>query len=155
MLEDGGGGKSGGSLAASIPLGRLQSALLPMGARLRKRLLFVVVCTPVVLTCVLFAGPLSSGALFLLVPPRRSPVRHDLPEDYEPLHKGGVDLPTGLYTRENEDLVVNGTPALILRRTYLSGYRISKQFGIGATHPGEEYLIGDPERFQWAALIPA
>jgi YD repeat-containing protein len=77
------------------------------------------------------------------------------PREHRPLHKGGIDLATGLYTRENDDLVVQGSPALVLRRTYLSGYRVSKEFGIGTTHRGEEYLIGDGERFQWAALILA
>jgi hypothetical protein len=80
---------------------------------------------------------------------------HALPADYRPLHKGGIDLATGLYVRENEDLVVPGTPGIILRRTYLSGYRASREFGIGALHNGEEYLIGDGEKFQWASLILA
>jgi YD repeat-containing protein len=74
---------------------------------------------------------------------------------HQPLHKGGIDLFTGLYVRQNEDLVVDGAPALILRRTYLSRYHASKQFGIGALHNGEEYLIGDGEQFQWTALILA
>lgn len=103
----------------------------------------------------IFGGPLVSGALFLLLPVARAAAPIELPPDYEPLHKGGIDLATGLYTRENEDLVVPGAPALILRRTYLSGYRVSKEFGIGTTHPGEEYLIGDGERFQWASVILA
>jgi YD repeat-containing protein len=72
-----------------------------------------------------------------------------------PLHKGSVDLATGLYVRVNEDLVVQGAPLLALRRTYLSGYRTAKEFGVGTTHSGEEYLIGDGEQFQWAALILA
>ena len=80
---------------------------------------------------------------------------HDLADSYEPLHKGHIDLATGLYVREDEDLVVRGTPALVLRRTYLSGYRVSREFGIGTTHNGELYLIGDGERFQWASLILA
>lgn len=102
-----------------------------------------------------FAGPVSSGAILLLVPSSRLSVAHDLPATYRPLHKGHVDLPTGLYIREDEDIAVPGTPALILRRTYLSNYRVSKQFGIGTTHNGEWYLIGDGERFSWAALILA
>ena len=102
-----------------------------------------------------FAGPASSGALFLLRASPDSDASQSLPEGYSPLHKGGVGLSTGLYVRENEDLFVPGAPALILRRTYLSGYRTSKQFGVGATHTGEEFLIGDGERFQWASLILA
>ena len=72
---------------------------------------------------------------------------------YDPLHKGGVDLSTGIYGREDEDLVVFDTLPLVLRRTNLVGDRISRQFGVGGTHPGEWYLIGDGEAFQWAALI--
>jgi YD repeat-containing protein len=74
---------------------------------------------------------------------------------YIPRHKGGVDLATGLYTREDEDLVVFDTLPLILRRTYLAGDHISRQFGVGGTHPGEWYLIGDGATFQWASLILA
>lgn len=75
--------------------------------------------------------------------------------DHTPLHKGSIDLATGLYVRVNEDLVLQGEPLLALRRTYLSGFRSSREFGIGTTHAGEEYLIGDGERFQWASLIQA
>ena len=119
---------------------------------MRKRILLVLI--GLVLT-VIFGGPFVSGALFLLLPAVNAAAPIELPADYEPLHKGAVDLSTGLYTRENEDLVVPGAPALILRRTYLSRYRAPKEFGIGTTHPGEEYLVGDGERFQWAALILA
>ena len=102
-----------------------------------------------------FAGPISSGAIFLLVPSSRPRIAHDLPATYRPLHKGHVDMATGLYIREDEDIAVPGTPALILRRTYLSNYRVSKQFGIGTTHNGEWYLVGDGDQFSWAALILA
>ena len=103
----------------------------------------------------IFGGPLFSGALFLLLPVTTAAAPIELPSDYKPQHHGGIDLPTGLYTRENEDLVVPGAPALILRRTHLSGYRAPKEFGLGTTHPGEEYLVGDGERFQWVAVILA
>lgn len=109
----------------------------------------------VLATAAILAGPVSSGGVFLL---RASPLPaadHPLPAGYRPLHKGFVDLGTGLYIRENEDLVVDGTPALILRRTYLSGYRVSREFGIGITHNGEESLAGDRERFQWVGLFLA
>jgi len=101
------------------------------------------------------AGPLTSGGLLLVLPNAGPRVEHDLPESYSPLHKGHVDLATGLYIREDEDLVLRGTPALILRRTYLSNYRAVKEFGVGTTHTGEWYLVGDGERFAWAALILA
>jgi YD repeat-containing protein len=72
---------------------------------------------------------------------------------HRPLHKGGVDPSTGLYTREDEDLVIFDTLPLVLRRTYLAGDHVSRQFGIGGTHPGEWYLIGDGTTYQWAELI--
>ncbi len=101
-----------------------------------------------------FAGPVSSGAIFLLIPAGTTS-RPESPEPYEPLHKGHVDLSTGEYTREDDDLVVTGTPPLVLRRTYYSGWRSSRPFGINTTHTGEAYLVGDPKAFQWAALILA
>ncbi len=100
-----------------------------------------------------FAGPLSSGALFLLLATGIPPMQHDLPDCFEPVHKGGVDLATGLYVRRDEDLVLKGTPSFVLRRAYLSGDRVSRQFGVGATSNAEWYLIGDPAAFQWIELI--
>jgi YD repeat-containing protein len=100
-----------------------------------------------------FTGPVSSGAVLLLLPGTQRAVEHDLPDDYVPLHKGHVDLDVGLYIRENEDLVVPGTPPLVLRRTYISGFRAAKEFGIGTTHADAWYVVGDGKRFQWAALI--
>ena len=72
-----------------------------------------------------------------------------------PLNKGSIDLATGLYVRVNEDLIVPGLPVLSLRRTYLSGFRGSREFGIGTTHSGEEYVIADGDGFQAASLILA
>jgi YD repeat-containing protein len=119
---------------------------------LRKLVVCLVVCG-LLSVAALFAGPVMSGAVLLLLPAPRATAARDLPDSYEPIHKGHVSLDTGLYVRENEDLVVPGNPALILRRTYLATYRVSKEFGVGTTHNGERYLIGDGERFQWAKLI--
>ena len=89
----------------------------------------------------LFGGPIVSGAvLMVLLPAHQSPADHDLPDDYEPLHKGHVSLDIGVYFRMNEDLIVRGTPPLILRRTYTSGYHASKEFGVGTTHADELVL---------------
>jgi YD repeat-containing protein len=131
------------------------AALLPTLTNVRK-VLMAVGCVFVFVLTIIFAGPASSGGLFLLgASPSVPAADHPLPAGYEPVHKGGVDLGTGLYVRENEDLLVDGTPPLVLRRTYLSGYRVSRQFGIGTTHNGEESLAGDRERFQWVALFLA
>ena len=120
-----------------------------------RKILFAILGCFILFAAVLVGGPVSSGAVLLLLPSLQRPVPHDLPDDYVPLHKGGADMSTGTYVRENEDLVVRGTPALILRRTYIAGYRVSKQFGIGASHDGERYLHGDGQRFQWVELIHA
>ena len=105
-------------------------------------------CTGV--TGAIYGGPLSSAALLLLIPSRAKVVDHSIPASYEPKHKGGVDTSSGLYTREDEDLIVRDSVPLVLTRTYLSGYHVSTQFGVGGTHPGEWYLIGDGARFQWS-----
>jgi len=128
------------------------ASFLPQGYALRKVLVAVLACA-IVMTAVPFAGPVTSGAVLLLFPGHAPKTSHDLPDPYQPLHKGHVDLSVGLYIRENEDLVVRGTPPLILRRVYISSFRESKQFGIGAMHNGEWYLVGDGTKFQWAELI--
>jgi YD repeat-containing protein len=112
----------------------------------------IIGCAVIAIVAIL-AGPVSSGAILLLGPASMDPVPHELPECYKPLHKGSIDLGTGLYIRKNEDLVVPGVPALILRRTYLSNYRASQQFGVGTSHDGEVYLWGDGKKFQTASLI--
>jgi YD repeat-containing protein len=122
---------------------------------LRKLILASAVICCFGLVAVIFAGPVTSGAMLLMLPGDTPRAEHDLPSSYEPLHKGHVGLATGLYIRENEDLVVRNTPPLVLRRTYLSGYRVSKEFGIGTTHRGELYLHGDGQKFQWAHLVLA
>lgn len=116
-----------------------------------------------VIGAAMFAGPVVSGAVFLLMPAAVVHPAAAVTDVYKPLHKGSVDLHTGLYIRRNEDLVVHGAPStelgprppLVLRRTYLSGYRVSREFGIGTTHEGELFLVGDAARFQWIELILA
>jgi hypothetical protein len=106
----------------------------------------------VVILTGLACGPISSGteSVRSTLVAQKAP---GVPDGYVPRHKGGIDLGSGLYTREDEDLLVRGTPGLVLRRTYLSRDRQSRHFGIGATHNGERYLISDGDRFQWAELI--
>jgi YD repeat-containing protein len=118
-----------------------------------RKILFGTVAFCLLVVAALFAGPVTSGALLLLLPARQQATDHDVPESYPPLHKGHVNLDTGLYIRENEDLVVGGTPRLTLQRTYLSSYRASKELGVGTTHAGEWYVIGDGKQFKWAALV--
>ena len=75
---------------------------------------------------------------------------------WRPLHKGGADISTGVYLREDDDLVVNTPLPIVLRRTYNSGDAFSRRFGLDTTHPGEWWLYGngDPS-IPWRDLIIA
>src|SRR5687768_14742546 len=107
-------------------------------------------CARLVLTP--FVGPLRSGAWRLLEAAPMEALQHNTDPEYQPLHKGYISLGTGLYVREDEDLIVRGTPTVFLRRTYRSGFHIQREFGIGATHNGGLLLEGDPDRFQWVQM---
>jgi YD repeat-containing protein len=75
---------------------------------------------------------------------------------WRPLHKGYADISTGVYIREDEDLVVNTPLPIVLRRTYNSGDAFSRRFGLGTTHPGEWWIHGDgDQRVPWGDLILA
>ncbi len=75
---------------------------------------------------------------------------------WRPLHKGGADLSTGVYIREDDDLVVNTPLPIVLRRTYNSLDNRSRQFGLDTTHPGEWWIYGDGDRrVPWGDLILA
>jgi len=81
------------------------------------------------------------------------PVSH---ERWRPLHKGAADLSTGIYVREDDDLVVNTPLPIVLRRTYNSGDSFARQFGLDATHPGEWWIHGNGDpRVPWGDLILA
>jgi YD repeat-containing protein len=115
----------------------------------------VVTGVAVALAALIWLGPFLSGAISLTARTDQAPAPHDLEPSYQPRHEGHVDVSTGLYIREDEDAIMSRTPPFLLTRTYLSGDRISRHFGIGTTSNAEWYLIGDPERFQWAELILA
>ena len=100
-----------------------------------------------------FGGPVMSGAFFFAARAPRPSTPHPLSPDYRPVHQGHIDLSTGLYFREDEDLVLPGTPPFVLRRTYRTEDTQSRAFGVGASEPGEWYLYGDGDKFQWAELI--
>jgi YD repeat-containing protein len=115
----------------------------------------VMALVVVLLVAITRLGPIMSGAYFLAQQRGVHPVEHPLSPSYVPLHKGGVDLATGLYTREDDDLVLKATPPFVLRRTYLTRDRRSLDFGVGSSHNGDWYLYGDGTQFQWAALVLA
>jgi len=120
---------------------------------LAKRLLipcFVVACTAAACISASRQPPVTA------LPARLDPSESSRRTPPGPLHKGHVDISTGLYIREDDDLVVPSPLPIVLRRTYLSGDRKSRHFGVGTTHPGEWYLYGDgDQRVPWAELILA
>ena len=122
--------------------------------RALRSLLIVAAMTLGLLTVWVLAGPLASGALFLAWPTGAQATAHDL-APYMPRHGGGVDPSTGLYTREDDDVWLGGTPSFVLRRTYRTRDRVSRPFGIGASNNAEWYLIGDTRALQWVQIILA
>ena len=75
---------------------------------------------------------------------------------WRPKHQGGADLSTGYYLREDDDLVIDTPMPIVLRRTHNSADTISRQFGVGAMHPGEIWIHGDSDpRIPWGELILA
>lgn len=124
----------------------------PVRLVVRATLILLITATALLLAGV-YLPPFVSGARALARQiPGAAPVP-PLPPEYQPLHKGHIDTATGLYVREDEDLVLRGAPSFILRRTYRTRDARSRAFGVGASHTGEWYLIGDSARFQWAELI--
>ena len=118
------------------------------------KLLLGGVCGCALLVLAPFIGPIRSGAWRLLEAAPLQAQQHDVDPEYQPLHKGYIHLGTGLYIREDEDLIVRGTPTVFLRRTYRSGFHVQREFGIGTTHNGGLLLEGDAERFQWVEMSP-
>src|SRR5438094_2111715 len=123
-------------------------------ARPRSALLAVAVLTiAIIVAGLIWGGPLVSGALFLLLPAGGASTSQPLSSDYKPVHKGHVDLATGLYLRADEDVILDGAVPFIWRRMYLANDRVSRHFGIGTTHNAEWYLIGDVHHLESADLI--
>jgi YD repeat-containing protein len=121
-----------------------------------RKLLLAVVSLPIAGLIAVFAGPVSSGALFLLISPPRLFAAQAASTDPSSLRKGRIDLATGLYIREIDDLTVPGTPWIGLRRTYLSNFHAPRELGIGTMHPGDISLFGGgTDGLQWMALVMA
>ncbi len=108
-----------------------------------KRALLIFSALHIGVAAMIWGGPLSSGALFLLWPAPVQARPADLPYSYRPVHKGHVDLATGLYIREDDDVIVSESPAFVWRRAYLSRDRVARQLGIGTMHNADLYLLGD------------
>ncbi len=89
--------------------------------------------------------------------PTAMAVRRNVPHPHwQPKHKGGADLSTGVYVREDDDLVVDTPFPIVLRRTYNSLDGHPRQFGADTTHPGEWWIYGDGDpSVPWGDLILA
>jgi YD repeat-containing protein len=118
-----------------------------------RRALVIGVGLHAVVAALIWGGPLSSGALFLLLPAPPQTRPPDLPYSYRALHRGHVDLETGLYIREDDDFIVSSSPHFVWRRAYLSRDRVVRQLGIGTTHNADRYLYGDPANLTQVAVI--
>ena len=119
---------------------------------MRATLIVLITATTLLLAGV-YVPPLVSGAAALSRPVRGAPPSAPLPRGYRPVHQGHIDTATGLYVREDEDLILPAAPSFILSRTYRTRDTRSRAFGVGTSHPGEWFLIGDSASFQWAELI--
>ncbi len=64
-----------------------------------------------------------------------------------------VDLSTGHYLLEEDDVVVKDTLPVRFTRLYRSGDTKPKTFGIGSTHSYDLFLIGDSLTFSYMDLI--
>ena len=143
-------------LSRNCPGVRQATLLLwPVGMashRLRKSLLGAGV---IAFGTVIVGGPLSSGGFFLTMPTFLSREAVTLPW-LEPYHRGGIDFATGIYVRNDQDMTVRGGDLpVVLQRAYNSKDRQSGAFGVGTSHNGEWYLVGDGQRFQWVQLVMA
>jgi YD repeat-containing protein len=115
--------------------------------------------------CVVAIGALAACATTNRQTPSSGPAEAPAPSvgaaavphpSWRPLHKGGADLSTGVYIREDDDLVVNTPLPIVLRRTYNSGDAFSRPFGLDTTHPGEWWIYGDGDPgVPWGDLILA
>jgi len=120
--------------------------------RLVRRLQIALTILAVAIGASVAAGPLSSGAIFLLRAAPQFEPDNETPQD-PPVHKGHTDIGTGLYIREDDDFFIDGVTRPVIRRTYLSGDHASRQFGVGTTHSGEWFLRGDASNLVWVELM--
>lgn len=119
----------------------------------------LVVTVPAIVVCSLVWAlgiglpSLPPELVAALQPPPAQTHPHPLPDEYEPVHHGGIDFETGLYVRWDEDLVIRGPVPLMLRRTYRTVDPASRAFGVGGTSDAELFVVGDREKFAWVAIV--
>src|SRR5882724_8121789 len=64
-----------------------------------------------------------------------------------------IDLFTGLHSRESDDIVLDGSPPIRLRRSYRNGDPVSRAFGIGTSHSYNLFLFSDSASLAYVDLI--
>jgi RHS repeat-associated protein len=64
-----------------------------------------------------------------------------------------VDCFTGLFVHKQTDLVVQDVLPIRLTRTYRTRDRVSRAFGVGATHPYHMFMVGDIWPYTYQELI--
>ena len=121
--------------------------------RVLLRLTVTAVVIVIVFAALIWGGPLLSGGLMLGWPAAAHPIEHK--NTITPVHKGYVDLSTGIYVREDDDIVLTKGVPFALHRSYMSGDRQTRPFGIGTSSNADWYIVGDVDGFQWAAVILA
>jgi YD repeat-containing protein len=66
---------------------------------------------------------------------------------------GGVDLSTGNYTYNNEDLSLPDNTPISVPRSYRSNDSVSRAFGVGTTLSYDTYMTGDQHPYSFQELI--
>jgi RHS repeat-associated protein len=66
---------------------------------------------------------------------------------------GGVDLSTGNYTYDDDDLSLPDNLSIDIPRSYRSNDSVSRAFGIGTTLGYDQYMTGDQHPYSYLELI--
>ena len=97
---------------------------------------------PVYVTAFHYTG-YPNGPVYQPDPPATAPPPVDCLECRKKQGGDPVDFATGLYVQTDTDLVVPDVLPIRLTRTYRTNDTASRVFGIGASHPYEQYLLRD------------
>jgi len=62
---------------------------------------------------------------------------------------------TGIYSRAYTDFSINDSIPIEFVRTYRNMDALSRSFGIGTSTSYDMFIIGDPSKFSWVALVLA
>lgn len=83
----------------------------------------------------------------------------EAPEPFAPLiperltDADPFNIPTGIYFREYEDLIVQDSIPIHFTRTQRNMDPRSRAFGVGGSTSYDMFIIGDVKQFSWVALV--